>query len=162
MRRFTQNFVGLFARLMAASWLVQVMLPALCCYCYLGVGAATAYGGSEAFHAPTPCCCQTIFGRLGVADRNVAPHSAVECRGTACPPCETCGCLAGSDSRPSSLRRRQLEGSEKLLAKLVLPCQSDLLNCDSHRTVPSWTDACNKGIALSATERCVALQRLLL
>jgi hypothetical protein len=162
MRRFTKYFAGPFARLMAASWLLQVVFPALCCCCCLGGGTAMACGSNEALYNPRPCCCQAHFGRLHVASQGAAPHSVVECRGATCPTCESCGSHGVSDSRPSTVRRRQLEGSERPIAALVLPFPSDLSECDSQRSVSSWTDACNKGAALSAPERCVNLQRFLL
>ena len=162
MRRFTKTLVGAFARLMAAGWLFQAMFPALCCCCCFGGGTATAYGSDEAFYSPVHCCCQTLFGRLGVADQGAASYSVAECRGTTCAACESYGCYRGSDSRQSTLRRRQLEGSEKLIAKLVLPCPGILSGCDSHSSALSWADASDKGAALSAAERCVSLQRLVL
>jgi hypothetical protein len=162
MRRFTGIFAGLFTRLMAASWLFQVMLPALCCcYCF-GVGTATAYGSDEVLYRPIPCCCQTLFGPLEVANQGAASHSVAECQGTTCTTCESYGCVRGSDSRQSTLRRRQLEGSEKLVTKLVLPCPGVLSGCDSQSSALSWADASDKGAALSAAERCVSLQRLVL
>ena len=162
MRRFTKTLVGAFTRLMAAGWLVQVMLPALCCCCCLGVGTATAYGSDEAFYSPVRCCCQMLAGRLGVANQGAASCSGAECQGATCTTCESYGCHRGSDSRQSTLRRRQLEGSEKLITKLVLPCPGILSGCNSHSSALSWADVSDKGAALSAAERCVSLQRFVL
>jgi hypothetical protein len=161
MRRFTKTLVGAVARLTAASWLFQVVFPALCCCCCACDGTATAYG-NEVSYRPVPCCCQTLAGRLEVANQGAASFSVVECQGTACAACESCGCIRGLDSRQSTLRRRQLEGSEKLITRLVLPCPGVLSGYDSHSSALSWADASGKGAALSAVERCVSLQRLVL
>jgi hypothetical protein len=162
MRRFTKIFAGFFTRLMAASWLFLVVLSALCCCCCLGGGATTAYGSDEVLYYPASCCCQTLFGRWDAANQSAASHSVAECRGTTCATCDSYGCFRGLDGRRSTLRRRQLEGSEKPITKLVSPCPGVLSGCDSRWPAPSWADACDKGAALSAAERCVSLQRLLL
>ena len=161
MRRFTKTLIGVFARLTAAGWLVQAMLPALCCCC-LGVGTATAFGSDEVFYSPVPCCCQMLAGRLGIANQCATPCCVAECLGTTCAACESHGCYCGSDSRQSTLRRRQLEDSERPIAKLVLPCLDIPSDRDSHWPSSTLADACNKGAALSAAERCVSLQRLVL
>ena len=161
MRRFTKTLVGAFARLMAASWLFQTVLPALCCSCCFCGGTATAYGSDEVFFCPVPCC-QALTSRLEVANQGLASCSVAECQGTTCTTCDSCGCIRELDSRQSTLRRRQLEGSEKLLTRLVLPCPGVLSGCDLRSSALSWADASDKGAALSAAERCVTLQRLVL
>ena len=145
---------------MAASWLFEVMLSGLCCC--IGGGTATAYGSNEVLYRPVRCCCQTLFGRLEVPNQGAASHSVAECRGMTCAACESYGCFRGLDSRQFTRRRQQLEGSEKLITKLVLPCPGVLPGCNSQSSVPSWADAYDKGAALSAAERCVSLQRFLL
>jgi hypothetical protein len=162
MRWFTKNFAGPFARLMAASWLLQVVFPVLCCCSCLSSCTATAYGSDKVLSYSVPCCCQTLFSRLGVTNQVASPYSVMECQGTTCPNCDSCSCYRASDSRPSTHRRRQLEGSEKLIVNLVLACPGDSFGGDSQWSVPSRTDACDKGAALSAAERCVSLQRLVL
>lgn len=161
MRRVTKTFVGVSARLMAASWLFQTLLPALCCCC-LCADTTTAYGSDKTLPHLTSCCCQTLLGRSGVADHGAASHAVVECRGTICDTCESYGCLLGSGNRQPTLRRRQVEDSENPVAKLVLPCPSVSSGCNSHWLSSTSANACDKGAAFSAAERCVSLQRLLL
>jgi len=160
MRRFTKTLVGAFARLMAASWLFQVVFPALCCCC--ACDDTTAVYGSEVPYRPVPGCCKTLANHLGAASQGATSSSVAECQGTTCTTCEPCGCIRGLDSRQSTLRRRQLEGSEKLITKLALPCSGVLSGCNLHSSALSWADASDKGAALSAAERCVTLQRLVL
>ena len=162
MRRFTKTLVGEFARLMAAGWLFQALLPALCCCCCFCGGITTAYGSDEVFYSPVPCCCQMLAGRLGVANQGAVSCSGAECQGATCTTCESYGCHRGSDSRQSTLRRRQLEDSEKTITNLVLHCLDIPSDRDSHWPSPTLADASDKGAALSAAERCVSLQRLVL
>lgn len=157
MRRFTKTSVGAFARLMAASWLFQVVFPALCCCCCACDGTATVYGNEVSYRPAS--CCQALASRLEVANQGLASCSVAECQSTTC---ESCGCTRGLDSRQSTLHRRLLEGSEKLITRLVLPCPGVLSGCDSRSSALSRADASDKGAALSAAERCVSLQRLVL
>lgn len=162
MRRITKTFVGVSARLMAASWLFQTLLPALCCCCCLCGNTTTAYGSDEMLPHSASCCCPALFGQSGVAGQRAVSHSVADCRGTICDTCESYGCLRGSDSRQSTLRRRQVEDSESPVAKLVLPSPCVASNCDSHWLSSTSANVCDKGTALSAAERCVSLQRLVL
>jgi hypothetical protein len=162
MRRFAGTLVGSFAQLMAAGWLAQAMLPALCCCCCLGLGNTAAYGSHEAFYFPTRCCCETRFDRYGVPHQGVMSHSVTECRGACCTDCESYDCHRNLDGRQSTLRRRQLDDSEQPTARLVLLCLDVLSDRDSHWPSPTLGSACDKVAALSAAERCISLQRLLL
>lgn len=162
MRRFPRTLVGTFARLMAAGSLFQVVVPALCCCCCFCGGITTAYDSDEVFLCPVPRCCLALAGHLETANQDAASCSVAECQGTTCSACESCGCIRGLDSRQSTLRRRQLEGAQKLMTKLALSCPGVLSGRDSQWQAPSWADACDKGAALSAAEHCVTLQRLVL
>lgn len=161
MRRFTGPLVGAFARVMAAGWLFQAVFPTLCCCCCIVGGNANANADTEVFYPTASCCCQMLFRQPRIGDHDTASRAAAEHR-AGCTTCESCGCCHGSDGRQSTLRRRQLEGSQRVIAKLVLPCLDIPSDRDSQWPSPTLADACDKGTALSAAERCISLQRLLL
>lgn len=160
MRHQAKISVGAFARLMAAGWLFQALLPTLCCWCCVAGETANAYGNAEVPYHPASCCCQTLFRQSKAGDQGAASRVAEERR--TCATCESFGCFHGSDSRQSTLRRRQHEDTEGPIAKLVLLSHDISSDRDSHWPSPTWADACDQGAALSAAERCVSLQRLLL
>lgn len=122
MQRLRRIFTGFFARLMAAGWLFQVTVFAICYCCCLDGGSANACGVSS---CPASCSCQTRFGR-------------------------------------PMPRRQQLEGYERPTAKPVLPYPDILFGQDSHEPSAFSAAACDQRVALSAAERCVSLQRLVL
>lgn len=159
MQGFRKIFTGFFARLMAAGWLFQVIFPALCCCCCLDNNSADA---GDDFDYPITCCCQIRSGCLEVADHDGLPQLTAGCRGIICEVCESFGCLRGADTQLSATLRHQLGGREKLAVHFTLSCPGILFSRNSHCPSESFADVCADWAAISATERCVCLQRLVL
>ena len=159
MRLFARTILDVLARLMAVGWLVQTVLPTLCCCC-LGNTAASA--GDQTLQLPASCCCHTLLKPHGDLQQRTSSHAVVECPGTSCPTCDFCDCSRASDNRPSTLRRRLLEDSKLSISGFVLPCLNILPAGNSHWASCPEANARDSGDLLSAAERCVSLQRFLL
>ena len=162
MRRLKRTIIGMFAQFMAASWLFQMMLPALCCCCYAADGTAVSARDNGLAYPAMTCCCQPLFGHFVSVDGAAASHSVADCRGMSCETCASNGCFRGMDNRELTIRRRPVGVDKKLADQPVMPWPSVLSNSCPQWPVPSGTDTFEKGVALSAADRCVCLQRLLL
>ena len=155
-----RSILDVSARLMAAGWLVQTMLPTLCCCC-LSVGTTAAYASDQTLQLPASCCCHTLLKHRGYLLQSKSDVVA-ECPGTSCPTCDSCDCIRASDNQQSTLRRRLLEDSKQSISSFVLPCLDILPDDNSHRRLFTQANACDSEDLLSGVERCVSLQRFLL
>jgi len=159
--RSAKTFVGICGRLTTVCWLFQVMLPAMCCCCADRTAIFSSANGL-ACRAST-CCVASVFGPSVCVTDATASSSARDCRGLCCENCASYGGFHGLESREATLRSRQVESSEALADQPVFGSLGFVSHSTNRlRSARYGADTLNNGAVLSAADRCVNLERLLL